>query len=90
LVDHGALSWDPKAKAANGTDTGAFTLHSDKLVPAVDQLMALVLGIKARGDKPAAERLVAGYLRGKVVSFATITQRWQRVAKPSMVYAVQL
>jgi hypothetical protein len=88
LIDRGALTWNPTAKAANGADTGTFTLHSDKLVQAVDQLMALVLGIKARGDKPAAERLVARYVHGTVVPLTTITQRWQRLPKPSMVYAV--
>jgi hypothetical protein len=88
LIDHGALTWDAAAHAANGTDAGAFTLHSEKLAPAIKQLMTLILAIKARGDKPAAERLVARYAHGTIVPLTTITQRWQRLSKPSMVYAV--
>ena len=57
LIEKGALTWDDKAVAANGTDHGAFTIHPDKLVPAVQDMMKLVAGIKARGDKAAAEQL---------------------------------
>src|SRR5262245_62574107 len=42
LIDKGALTWNAKARAANGKDTGAFTVHADKLVPVVEDMMKLV------------------------------------------------
>ena len=91
LVDHGALTWDPKAKAANGTDPGAFVLHRDKLVGAVDELMKVTAGIKARGDVAAAKALIARYVDSdKVVPHKTIAERFLRFPKASFVYAVDL
>ena len=91
LVEHGALTWDPAAKAANGTDTGAFVLHRDKLVGAVDALMKLTAGIKARGDVATAKQLIATYVDSdKVVPHKVISERFQRFAKASFVYQVDL
>lgn len=91
LVDHGALTWDPAAKAANGTDTGAFVLHRDKIVVAVDELMKLTAGIKARGDVAAARALIAKYVDSdKVVPHKAISDRFLRFAKASFVYQVEL
>jgi hypothetical protein len=88
LIDHGVLTWDAKATAANGKDTGAFTLHQDKIVPVVDDLMKLVAGIKARGDRKAAEALLKQYVDGTAVPHATIKERFLRFPKASFVYAV--
>jgi hypothetical protein len=88
LMDRGALTWDPKATAANGADTGAFTIHADKLVAASDAMMTVVAGIKARGDKKGAEALVKKYVDGKVVPHAAIVERWNRAPRASFVYAV--
>jgi hypothetical protein len=91
LIDHGALAWDPAAKAANGTDTGAFVLHRDKLVPAIDALIKVVAGIKARGDVAAAKALIAKYVDSdKVVPHKVIAERFLRFPKASFVYAVDL
>ncbi len=88
LIDHGALSWDAKAPAANGTDTGAFTIHRDQLVPVIDQMMTLVAGIKARGDVAGAKALIAKYVDSKVVPQAMIAERFLRFPKGSFVYAL--
>ena len=88
LMDRGAVTWDPKATAANGTDQGAFTIHADKLVAASDAMMTLVAGIKARGDKKGAEALVKKYVDGNVVPHAVIVERWNRAPRASFVYAV--
>jgi len=90
LLDRGALSWSARAPAANGRDAGALTIHYDKLVPAVDDLMKLVGGIKARGDKAAALALIAKYVDGPVVPHAVIKERFLRVPKPSFVYSVAM
>ncbi|HEU0033101.1 MAG TPA: hypothetical protein VFQ53_20855 [Kofleriaceae bacterium] len=90
LIEKGALTWDPKATAANGKDTGAFTLHMDKLVPVVDEMMRLVAGIKARGDAAAANALLAKYVDGTVVPHATIKERFLRFPKASFVYALAM
>ncbi len=91
LVDHGALTWDPAAKAANGTDTGAFVLHRDKIVAAVDELMKLTAGIKARGDVAAAKALIAKYVDSdKVVPHKAIAERFLRFPKATFVYDVEL
>ncbi len=88
LVDKGAVTWDDKAPAANGTDHGAFTIHADKLVAACDEMMKAFAGIKARGDKTAADALLAHYVDGKQPTHATIAERFLRVPKASFVYAI--
>ncbi|HEY5946820.1 MAG TPA: hypothetical protein VIV40_15060, partial [Kofleriaceae bacterium] len=91
MIDKGALTWDPSAMAANGTDKGAFVIHADKLVPVANELMKEVAGIKARGDKAAAEKLIARYVDAEtVVPHKTISERMLRQAKPSFVYSVTL
>lgn len=91
LIEKGALTWDDKATAANGKDKGAFTIHADKLVSAIDELMTLVAGIKARGDKPAAEALFAKYVDSdQRVPHAKIVERFLRFPKSSFVYAVTM
>jgi hypothetical protein len=90
LIDKGALKWDPKAKAANGTDKGALVLNPKKLVPAVAEMMKTVAGIKARGDRKAAEALAKRYVDGKVVPHKIIQERFLRFPKASFVYSVKL
>jgi hypothetical protein len=91
MIDKGALTWDPNATAANGTDKGAFTIHADKLVPVANELMKEVAGIKARGDKAAAEKLIAKYVDAEtVVPHKIISERVLRHPKPSFVYSVLL
>lgn len=91
LIDKGVLVWNPKGKAANGKDTGAFTVKLDKIVPVVDQMMRLTGGIKARGDVAAAKQLVAKYVdSSKVVPHAAITERFLRFPKASFVYAATM
>lgn len=88
----GALAWKAEDDAANGQDQGCFEVALDKLPPAVASLEKAVLGIKARGDKPAALAL-----RKKHVDDdgtwkklrATIQERWLRAPKASFVYAVE-
>jgi hypothetical protein len=90
LLDKGALTWDPKATAGNGTDKGALIIHSDKLVPAVNEMMKVVAGIKSRGDKKAADALAKKYVDGPRVPHAIISERFQRFPKASFVYSVRL
>jgi hypothetical protein len=89
LIDHGALSWDPHATAANGKDQGALVIHPDKLVAACDAMMTTVAGIKARGDVKAATELFAKYVDSSaVVPHAIIAERFLRFPKASFVYSV--
>jgi hypothetical protein len=91
LRDKGVLVWNPKATAANGKDTGAFSLRYDKLVPVVDELMKTVAGIKARGDKAGAKALLDKYVESsKVVPHDIIKERFLRVPKASFVYSVAM
>jgi hypothetical protein len=91
LIDKGALTWDGSATAANGTDKGAFTIHAAKLVPVANQLMKEVGGIKARGDKAAADKLIARYVDSEgVVPHKIIAERFLRHPRPSFVYSVAL
>jgi hypothetical protein len=91
LIDKGALTWDASARAANGTDKGAFTIHADKLAAASDDMMKLVAGIKARGDTKAAQELIARYVDGKsVVPHDVIAERFLRLPKASFVYSIAM
>jgi hypothetical protein len=48
-------------------------------------------GIKARGDKAAAEKLIARYVDSEeVVPHKLITERFLRQGKASFVYSVRL
>jgi hypothetical protein len=89
LMDAGALLWDPKATAANGTDIGAFTIVDGKMVKAIDDMMKQVAGIKARGDAKAANALIAKYVDGPAVPQAVVAERFLRFPKASFVFAVE-
>ena len=91
MIDKGALTWDANATAANGKDKGAFTIHVDKLTPVADEMMKEFAGIKARGDKAAAEKLIARYVDSEdVVPHKIISERLLRFPKGSYVYSVGL
>ena len=85
-----ALTFDPNAPAANGKDTGAFTLHFDKVPAAVDSMMKTVGVIKATADRAAAEALAKKYVDGTIVPQPLITERMLRSPKASFVYGVTL
>jgi hypothetical protein len=88
LLDHGALTWDANAQAANGTDKGAFVVHADKLVAACDAMMKDVAGIKARGDVKGAQALFDKYVDGPGVPQSVISERFLRFPKASFVYSM--
>ncbi|HUS33222.1 MAG TPA: hypothetical protein VMZ53_32190 [Kofleriaceae bacterium] len=89
MIDKGVLTWDANATAANGTDKGAFTLHPDKVTAVAEEMMKEFAGIKARGDKAAAEKLIARYVDSDaVVPHKVISERVLRHPKPSFVYSV--
>lgn len=88
LMDHGALSWDAAATAANGTDKGALVIHPDKLVAACDEMMKTVAGIKARGDVKGAQALFDRYVDGDAVPQKVISERFLRFPKASFVYSI--
>ena len=90
LLDEGAMTFDPNAIAANGTDKGAFTIFLEKMPAASDKLMRLVGAIKASGDKAGAEALSKKYVDGDVVPHKLITERVLRHPKASFVYAMDL
>jgi len=89
LLDKGAVRFDPKAKAGNGTDEGAFVIDYEKLPYAIDELMKIVGDIKAKGDKKAAEELAKKYVDGDVVPMKLVADRLLRFPKVSFVYAVE-
>ncbi len=91
LMDKGAITFDPNKLAANGKDKGAFTLHVDKMAAASDEMMKEFAGIKARGDRAAAEALVARYVDSSaVVPHEIITERFLREPRYSHVYSLTL
>ncbi len=89
FMEKGALVFDETAKAANGTDVGAFVIDHAKLPSAIDELMGIVGQIKGTGDRKAAEAIAEKYVDGKVVPMGVITERILRFPKASFVYAVQ-
>ncbi|MBK9260834.1 MAG: hypothetical protein IPM54_13570 [Polyangiaceae bacterium] len=92
LVDEGVLKWNATEKAGNGTDTGCFAINLDAFPAASKKLLTTVARIKASGDKPAAEALVALYVdAGSPYAGMknTITERWLREPKASFVYSVR-
>lgn len=91
LTDAGALTWDPKATAANGKDTGAYTIHFDKMAATSDAMMQTVAGIKGRGDVKGIDALLRKYVDSSdVVPHATIEERWAREPQVSLVYSLMM
>lgn len=89
LIEEGALSWDPRARAADASASGAFAIRRDKLVPAIDHMMTRIAGILARADKPAADALLARYVDDSaVVPHEIITERLANLPDASLVYAI--
>ncbi len=89
LMDEGAISFDPKATAANGKDTGAFSLHLDKWERAAEKLMRQVGRIKAKNDKRSAQKLIDRYVNDKEkVRQALVAERVLRHPKATFVYAL--
>jgi hypothetical protein len=81
LIEHGALTANPD---------GTLKIHTDKLVPVIDDMMKTIAGIKARGDKAAATALIARYVDDKkIVPHETIAERFLRFPKASFVYSLQ-
>lgn len=89
LLDEGAIVFDPNAKAANGTDTGAFTIVYEKLPAATTKLMQKVAAMKATNDKAGAEAMAKQYVDGTRVPQALITERFLRFPKVSFVYSLK-
>lgn len=85
------LTWNAEEMAPNGKDKGCFAIHPEKLSKAVVELEKTVLGIKGRGDKAAAQKLVTEFVDkdGEWKQLrAVITERWLRAPRASFVYAV--
>lgn len=91
LMDGGAIVWNPDQTAANGEDTGCFSVRLEAMTDAVADLEALVLGIKARGDQERAEELKARFVDGadRQDLFETVQTRWLRAPKATFVYAIE-
>ena len=89
----GVLQWHADRPAASGADQGCFELTLGRpWTTAVTDLTRQVLGVKARGDRPAAEKLKADFVDGtgewKTLR-DTITQRWLIAPKSTFVYAIR-
>lgn len=90
LMEDGALTFDPEAMAANGTDKGAFTVHYDKMPESVNRIMTAIAQIKAKGDKDALLKLQQQHVDNSQVPIALIRERMLRMPKTSFVYSVKL
>ena len=92
LMKSSVLEWKAAEAAANGADKGCFDVHLDRWQPAVDALAKIVLGIKSRGDKAAAQKLVLAYVDAKDAWAdlrKTITDRWLRSPRGTFVYSIK-
>lgn len=92
-LKNGAIAYVPSELADNGTDQGCFQIDFDKLSQSLPELMTLSAGIKARADKPLAERVVEEYISGPNAPhalFATIKERTLRSPKVTFVYSIKL
>lgn len=89
LLDQGAISWDPAARAADGTHEGAFSIDFARLPAACRELMTTVMRIKATADRPAAEALATRYVDGDRVPHAAIVERYRVFPQASFVYSVR-
>lgn len=93
LIKEGAVTWNAGETAANKSDHGCLSVQLDKFPAAIKKMGAVVVGVKARGDKKTAEALRADFVdKGGAVKelLEVIQSRWLRSPKASFVYAVEL
>lgn len=93
LLKAGSVQWKAEETAANGKDKGCFAVDMAKLKPAVVELEKVVLAIKAKGDKPGAEKLKGEFVDadGEWKKLREVLrERWLRVPKTSFVYTIDL
>jgi hypothetical protein len=88
LLDEGVVRFDPNARAANGSDLGAFEVDLARMPAAAEKLMKKVGAIKASNDRAAGEELVKRYVDDKVVPMQLIQDRFLRFPKNSFVYSI--
>lgn len=92
LMHEKAVTFSPDALAANGKDKGCFSIDVARFPSSVKVLMREVAGIKARGDKNRAEKLIHDHVDvsgDKKALHALITERVLRAPKASFVYSVR-
>jgi hypothetical protein len=93
LVKEGAMTWRANEKAANGTDDGCYEIDYAAMPAGLKSLEKTLLGVKARGDKKAAQALVADYVDAKgdrKAALDRITERMNRVPKATFLWAIDL
>jgi hypothetical protein len=93
LVKENAMAWRANEKAANGTDDGCYEIDWAAMPAGLRSLEKTLLGVKARGDKKAAQALIADYVDAtgdKKVALDRITERMNRVPKATFLYAIDL
>ena len=93
LVREGVLTYDARAKAANGSDVGCFSLDLAKLPQAVTKLGHTVFGVKARNDVKGLAALKREFVDTQgpwKASMELIGERWRREPQATFVYAVRL
>lgn len=88
----GVVAWREKDKAANGRDTGCFSVDLARWPEATRQLAARVLRIKGSGDRAGADALRAEFVDA-ADDWArlrdVIRERVLRAPKASFVYAIR-
>ena len=92
LMAEGALAWRARETAANGRDTGCMHIDLARFPPVTAKLMAQVAGIKARGDRAAADALTLTHVRGDSAwtrLHALVQERWRREPRASFVYSLR-
>ena len=90
LMEDGALTFDPDATAANGSDNGAFTIHYEKMPDSVHRIMTAIAQIKSKGDKDALLKLQDQHVTNATAPLAMIRDRMLRKPKTSFVYSVKI
>jgi hypothetical protein len=88
LLDQHALTWKETTTSGDGKYHGAFSVHPDKFAPTDAKLLQVIAGIKARGDKAAAVKLLHTYVDDPRAPTKAISKRFGRFNRASFVYAI--
>ena len=88
MMEQGAVRFEPETLTADGNHKGAFVVDLARFPDASQALMVLVGGVKARGDRAAAEALIGNYVEGDAVPIALIVERLADFTRGSLVYSV--
>ncbi len=90
LMEADVLEWRSDQTAANGRDRGCFAVGWNAVDAALEELVSMIVRIRATASKEEAERLVDRFVRHLNDEIHdAVQERWRRFPRSSFVYGLR-